>query len=222
MSNNESDKTKDFAEIDLEREKRTGFPEVIYGETKTPKQSALIAEKIFKKSKLLLITRTNSETYQEVKKVIPDAKFDETAKLIWANSKKSNYSGKISVVNAGTSDIPIAKEAEITAKLMGVEVESINDVGVTGIHRILNKVEQIRNSDCIVVVAGMEGALPTVVAGLVDKPVIAVPTSIGFGTGEKGYSALLTMLNSCAPGISVVNIDAGFSAGYQAALIARK
>ena len=114
------------------------------------------------------------------------------------------------------------KEAEITAKLMGVEVESINDVGVTGIHRILNKVEQIRNSDCIVVVAGMEGALPTVVAGLVDKPVIAVPTSIGFGTGEKGYSALLTMLNSCAPGISVVNIDAGFSAGYQAALIARK
>ena len=123
-------------------------------------------------------------------------------------------------MNAGTSDIPIAREAEITATLMGVEVESINDVGVTGIHRILSKVESIRKSDCIVVVAGMEGALPTVVAGLVDKPVIAVPTSVGFGTGEKGYSALLTMLNSCAPGISVVNIDAGFSAGYQAGLIA--
>ena len=142
--------------------------------------------------------------------------------MIFSTKKEKEISGKIAVVNAGTSDIPIAREAEITASLMGVEVVSVNDVGVTGIHRILNKVELIRQSDCIVVVAGMEGALPTVVAGLVDKPVIAVPTSVGFGTGEKGYSALLTMLNSCAPGISVVNIDAGFSAGYQAGLIARR
>ena len=141
--------------------------------------------------------------------------------MIYSSKKDEKYQGKVSVVNAGTSDIPIAKEAEITAKLMGVKVESINDVGVTGIHRILSKVDKIRESNCIVVVAGMEGALPTVVAGLVDKPVIAVPTSVGFGTGADGYSALLTMLNSCAPGISVVNIDAGFSAGYQAALIAR-
>ena len=213
--------TKDFAEIDLDREKRTGFPEVIFGETKTPKQSALIAEKIYKKSNLFLITRTNIETFNEVKKIIPEAEFDEQAKMIYSSKKDEKYQGKISVVNAGTSDIPIAKEAEITAKLMGVKVESINDVGVTGIHRILSKVEKIRESNCIVVVAGMEGALPTVVAGLVDKPVIAVPTSVGFGTGADGYSALLTMLNSCAPGISVVNIDAGFSAGYQAALIAR-
>ena len=216
-----NDNTKDFAEIDLDREKRTGFPEVIFGETKTPKQSALIAEKIYKKSNLFLITRTNIETYIEVKKLIPEAEFDEQAKMIFSSKKDDVYEGKVSVVNAGTSDIPIAKEAEITAKLMGVRVESINDVGVTGIHRILNKVEKIKESKCIVVVAGMEGALPTVVAGLVDKPVIAVPTSVGFGTGADGYSALLTMLNSCAPGISVVNIDAGFSAGYQAALIAR-
>lgn len=216
------DKTKEFAEVDLDRENRTGFPEVIFGETKTPKQSALIAEKIYKKSDLFLITRTNIETFEEVKKIIPEAKFDESAKMIFSTKKETKISGKISVVNAGTSDIPIAREAEITASLMGVEVESINDVGVTGIHRILNKVDLIRQSDCIVVVAGMEGALPTVVAGLVNKPVIAVPTSVGFGTGEKGYSALLTMLNSCAPGISVVNIDAGFSAGYQAGLIARK
>ncbi|MED5254557.1 MAG: nickel pincer cofactor biosynthesis protein LarB [Chloroflexota bacterium] len=216
-----NDNTKDFAEIDLDREKRTGFPEVIFGETKTPKQSALIAEKIYKKSNLFLITRTNIETFNEVKKIIPEAEFDEQAKMIYSSKKDEKYQGKVSVVNAGTSDIPIAKEAEITAKLMGVKVESINDVGVTGIHRILSKVEKIRESNCIVVVAGMEGALPTVVAGLVDKPVIAVPTSVGFGTGADGYSALLTMLNSCAPGISVVNIDAGFSAGYQAALIAR-
>ena len=216
-----NDNTKDFAEIDLDREKRTGFPEVIFGETKTPKQSALIAEKIYKKSNLFLITRTNIETFNEVKKIIPEAEFDEQAKMIYSSKKDQKYQGKVSVVNAGTSDIPIAKEAEITAKLMGVKVESINDVGVTGIHRILSKVDKIRESNCIVVVAGMEGALPTVVAGLVDKPVIAVPTSVGFGTGADGYSALLTMLNSCAPGISVVNIDAGFSAGYQAALIAR-
>ena len=217
-----NDNTKDFAEIDLDREKRTGFPEVIFGETKTPKQSALIAEKIYKKSNLFLITRTNVETFNEVKKIIPEAEFDEQAKMIYSSKKDEKYQGKVSVVNAGTSDIPIAKEAEITAKLMGVKVESINDVGVTGIHRILSKVDKIRESNCIVVVAGMEGALPTVVAGLVDKPVIAVPTSVGFGTGADGYSALLTMLNSCAPGISVVNIDAGFSAGYQAALIARE
>ena len=216
-----NDNTKDFAEIDLDREKRTGFPEVIFGETKTPKQSALIAEKIYKKSNLFLITRTNTETFNEVKKIIPEAEFDEQAKMIYSSKKDEKYQGKVSVVNAGTSDIPIAKEAEITAKLMGVKVESINDVGVTGIHRILSKVDKIREYNCIVVVAGMEGALPTVVAGLVDKPVIAVPTSVGFGTGADGYSALLTMLNSCAPGISVVNIDAGFSAGYQAALIAR-
>ena len=199
----------------------TPSPEVIFGETKTPKQSALIAEKIYKKSNLFLITRTNIETFNEVKKIIPEAEFDELAKMIYSSKKDEKYQGKISVVNAGTSDIPIAKEAEITAKLMGVKVESINDVGVTGIHRILSKVDKIRESNCIVVVAGMEGALPTVVAGLVDKPVIAIPTSVGFGTGADGYSALLTMLNSCAPGISVVNIDAGFSAGYQAALIAR-
>lgn len=216
-----NDNTKDFAEIDLDREKRTGFPEVIFGETKTPKQSALIAEKIYKKSNLFLITRTNIETFNEVKKIIPEAEFDEQAKMIYSSKKDEKYQGKVSVVNAGTSDIPIAKEAEITAKLMGVKVESINDVGVTGIHRILSKVDKIRESNCIVVVAGMEGALPTVVAGLVDKPVIAVPTSVGFGTGADGYSALLTMLNSCAPGISVVNIDAGLAAGYQAALIAR-
>jgi hypothetical protein len=217
------DNDLDFAEIDLEREKRTGFPEVIYGETKTPDQSAKIAKKIYDKSDIFLITRTNSKTYNQVKKFIPEANFDRSAKLIWATrKKKTKTNGYVSVVCAGTSDIPIAKEVEITAKLMGCKVLVINDVGVTGIHRILNQINKIRESDCVVAIAGMEGALPTVIAGLINKPVIAVPTSIGFGTGEKGYSALLTMLNSCAPGISVVNIDAGFSAGFQAGLIARR
>ena len=217
------DNDLDFAEIDLEREKRTGFPEVIYGETKTPDQSAKIAKKIYDKSDIFLITRTNSKTYNQVKKLIPEANFDRSAKLIWATRKpKTKTNGYVSVVCAGTSDIPIAKEVEITAKLMGCKVLVINDVGVTGIHRILNQINKIRESDCVVAIAGMEGALPTVIAGLINKPVIAVPTSIGFGTGEKGYSALLTMLNSCAPGISVVNIDAGFSAGFQAGLIARR
>lgn len=217
------DNDLDFAEIDLEREKRTGFPEVIYGETKTPDQSAKIAKKIYDKSDIFLITRTNSKTYNQVKKLIPEANFDRSAKLIWATrKKKTKTNGYVSVVCAGTSDIPIAKEVEITAKLMGCKVLVINDVGVTGIHRILNQINKIRESDCVVAIAGMEGALPTVIAGLINKPVIAVPTSIGFGTGEKGYSALLTMLNSCAPGISVVNIDAGFSAGFQAGLIARR
>ena len=217
------DNDLNFAEIDLEREKRTGFPEVIYGETKTPDQSAKIAKKIYDKSDIFLITRTNSKTYNQVKKLIPEANFDRSAKLIWATrKKKTKTNGYVSVVCAGTSDIPIAKEVEITAKLMGCKVLVINDVGVTGIHRILNQINKIRESDCVVAIAGMEGALPTVIAGLINKPVIAVPTSIGFGTGEKGYSALLTMLNSCAPGISVVNIDAGFSAGFQAGLIARR
>ena len=216
------DNTTEFAEIDYDREKRTGFPEVIFGETKTPEQSSKIAKRIYDNSGLFLITRTNKETYDKVIKLIPEANFDSEAKMIWLSKNKKKSNGFVCVVSAGTSDIPIAKEVEITASLMGNKTEIINDVGVTGIHRILGKVEKINNADCVVVVAGMEGALPTVVAGLVDKPVIAVPTSVGFGTGEKGYSALLTMLNSCAPGISVVNIDAGFSAGYQAGLIAKR
>ena len=216
------DNTTEFAEIDYDREKRTGFPEVIFGETKTPEQSSKIAKRIYDNSGLFLITRTNKETYDKVIQLIPEANFDSEAKMIWLSKNKKKSNGFVCVVSAGTSDIPIAKEVEITASLLGNKTEIINDVGVTGIHRILRKVEKIKKADCVVVVAGMEGALPTVVAGLVDKPVIAVPTSVGFGTGEKGYSALLTMLNSCAPGISVVNIDAGFSAGYQAGLIAKK
>ena len=216
------DDTIEFAEIDYEREKRTGFPEVIYGETKSPDQSSKIAKRIYDNSGIFLITRTNIETYEKVIKIIPEAKFDSNAKMIWSSKNIKNTSGIVSVVSAGTSDIPIAKEVEITASLMGAKTDIINDVGVTGIHRILSKIEKIKKAHCIVVVARMEGALPTVVAGLVNKPVIAVPTSVGFGTGEKGYSALLTMLNSCAPGISVGNIDAGFSAGYQAALIAKR
>jgi len=222
MNMKKEDNTSEFAEIDYDREKRTGFPEVIYGETKTPEHSAKIAKKIYDNSNIFLITRTNHETYEEVLKYIPEANFDSVAKMIWSSKKQIEIKGSVSVVSAGTSDIPIAKEVQITASLMGANVKLINDVGVTGIHRILSKIEIIKKSDCIVAVAGMEGALPTIIAGLVNKPVIAVPTSVGFGTGEKGYSALLTMLNSCAPGISVVNIDAGFSAGYQAGLIARK
>ena len=212
-----------FATVDLDRGRRTGFPEVVMGEGKTPEQTAQIAKRIYDASKVVLVTRSNREAAEAVKSLVPESQFVESCGAIWADSRGlgSKYSGVV-VVSAGTADLPVADESELIAKLMLCEVTQINDVGVAGIHRLLAHRETLEKARVIVVVAGMDGALPSVVGGLVEAPVIAVPTSTGFGTGLEGYAAMLTMLNSCAAGVSVVNIDAGFSAGYQAALICRR
>ena len=211
-----------FATVDLDRERRTGFPEVVMGEGKSTAQVAQIAQRIYNASNVVLITRSNLEAYEAVKELLPSARFLQSCGAIWADSRGAAPKfGRVLVVSAGTADMAVADEAEIVAQLMLCEVKRINDVGVAGIHRLLAHEEALRRARVIVVVAGMDGALPSVVAGLVESPVIAVPTSNGFGTGLKGFAGMLTMLNSCAAGVSVVNIDGGFSAGYQAALIAR-
>ncbi len=211
-----------YATIDLDRERRTGFPEVVMGEKKTPEQIAHIAKHIYDASGVVLVTRANPEAAAAVKSALPEAQYIESCGAIWADARNlpARYRGLL-VVSAGTVDQSVADEAEIVAQLMLCEVKRINDVGVAGIHRLLAHEDALKSARVIVVVAGMDGALPSVVAGLVEAPVIAVPTSSGYGTGLDGYAAMLTMLNSCAAGVSVVNIDAGFSAGYQAALICR-
>ncbi len=211
-----------FATLDLDRERRTGFPEVVMGEGKTPEQVARIAKRIYDASGLVLVTRSDEVAADEVNGLIPSARYVESCGAIWADDRAldAKYSG-LTVVCAGTADLPVADEAELTARLMLCEVTRVNDVGVAGIHRLLAHEEVLHASRVVIVVAGMDGALPSVVGGLVAAPVIAVPTSNGFGTGLDGYAAMLTMLNSCAAGVSVVNIDGGFSAGYQGALICR-
>ncbi|MEZ5106097.1 MAG: nickel pincer cofactor biosynthesis protein LarB [Draconibacterium sp.] len=209
-----------FATIDTDRKRRTGMPEVIYASGKTPEQVALIAERMFKSGIDVLATRVTKEMATAVQAVIPDAEYNPTAKtIVHKKSEDEKSTGYIAVVAAGTSDLPVAEEAAVTARFLGNKVETIFDVGVAGIHRLFNKLEIIRNARVIIVVAGMEGALTSVVGGLVDKPVIGVPTSVGYGANFEGLSALLAMLNSCAAGISVVNIDNGFGAACQASLI---
>ena len=211
-----------FATLDLDRDRRTGFPEVVMGEGKSVEQVARIAKRIHDASQVVLVTRSNPNAFEAVEKVVPSARYLASCGAIWADDRGAEPEfGGVLVVSAGTADMSVADEAEIVAKLMLCDVRRINDVGVAGIHRLLAHEDALRRARVIVVVAGMDGALPSVVAGLVKSPVIAVPTSNGFGTGADGYAAMLTMLNSCAAGVSVVNIDGGFSAGYQAALIAR-
>lgn len=209
--------------IDFERADRQGVAEVIYAEHKRPEQVRDIAAQLVEKGQNVLATRATHEQYLAVKEVVPDAVFDDLAKVIHCTVKPSEYEqlGKIAVVNAGTSDLPVAQEAALTAEFLGGEVLRISDVGVAGLHRLLARIDEIRECQVIIVVAGMEGALPSVIAGLVDKPVIAVPTSVGYGASFGGVAALLGMLNSCGSGVTVVNIDNGFGAGYQAALITR-
>ena len=210
----------EFATVDLDRERRTGFPEVVMGEGKTAEHIVEIAKRIYDASRMVLVTRSNEEAAVAVKAVIPSAKYISSCGAIWADDRglEAKHEGLV-VVSAGTADLPVADEAEIVARLMLCDVRRINDVGVAGIHRLLAHQEALQKARAIVVVAGMDGALPSVVGGLVTAPVIAVPTSNGYGTGLEGFSAMLTMLNSCSAGVSVVNIDAGFSAGYQGALI---
>jgi len=212
-----------YARVDHARAERQGFPEVIFGQGKTPSQCVGIFEKLIARSPNVLITKTNAETFGEIRNVSTDAEWHESAKLIrlWRDNEELG-TGEIAIVTAGTSDIPVAEEAALTAETMGNRVKRIWDAGVAGIHRILSEREILQSSRVVIVVAGMEGALPSVVGGLVKVPVIAVPTSVGYGASFGGIAALLGMLNSCASNVTVVNIDNGFGAGFVASLINRK
>jgi NCAIR mutase (PurE)-related protein len=209
-----------FARVDHHRAVRQGFPEVVLGLGKTPAQMAAIAEEIVARGSTLLITRASEAAYTAVRAKVPDAVYHPDARLIMFRQQDvSPGRGTILVAAAGTSDLPVAEEAARTAELMGNDVARLYDVGVAGIHRLLGERERLAAARVIIVVAGMEGALPSVVAGLVSAPVIAVPTSIGYGASFGGIAALLGMLNSCASGVSVVNIDNGFGAAAIASLI---
>lgn len=211
-----------FAELDHHRAIRTGFPEVVLGDGKTAEQLAAIAEKLAARGDRMLITRADIGRYQAVKERVPDCIYHATARAITIERVREPKRPGVTVCCAGTSDLPVAEEAAVTAELMGSAVERLYDVGVAGLHRLLDKMPTLRSANALVVVAGMEGALPSVVAGLVSAPVIAVPTSIGYGASFRGLAPLLAMLNACAPGVSVVNIDNGFGAGYLAAVINRQ
>ncbi len=202
-----------FAHIDHHRSLRQGFPEVIYGEGKTIEQIIGIAKGILRKGNKILITKASEKVYRAMRKIEKGAVYHKSSGAIAVNKGRDKKIGKILVLTAGTSDIPVGEEATVTADFLGSSVETIYDIGVAGIHRLFDKKEKLLSARVIVVVAGMDGALASVVGGLVDKPVIAVPTSIGYGASFKGLSALLAMLNSCANGIAVVNIDNGFGAG---------
>jgi NCAIR mutase (PurE)-related protein len=209
-----------FANIDTDRYHRTGIPEVIYAAGKTTEQVKMIVQRMYDKGMDILATRVTGEMWLAVKAVIPDAVYNPLACTFSYKFKEEICSDNyIAVISAGTSDLPVAEEAAVTARFLNNRVVTVYDVGVAGIHRLFSKWELIRNARVIIVVAGMEGALASVVGGLVNKPVIGVPTSIGYGANFQGLSALLSMLNSCASGVSVVNIDNGFGAACQASLI---
>ncbi|WNQ12575.1 nickel pincer cofactor biosynthesis protein LarB [Paenibacillus aurantius] len=210
-----------FAQLDINREKRTGFPEVIFGEGKTAEQLIAIFQKLVQHADRVLATRVDAAKAELLTAAVGGATYHPAARAVtWFKHPILRvHEGYVAVVCAGTSDLPVAEEAALTAECMGSHVERVYDVGVAGIHRLFRRLPVIRGANAIVVAAGMEGALTSVVGGLVAKPVIAVPTSIGYGASFQGMAALLAMLNSCAPGVSVVNIDNGFGAGYYAALI---
>ncbi len=210
-----------FAKIDHHRALRDSLPEVVLAEGKTPAQTAEIATRIAERAARLLITRADATCAEAVLEALPEATYHETARAITLDREPAHKDSGVTVVCGGTADLPVAEEAAVTAELMGHEVERVNDVGVAGIHRLLDHLPALQEARVLVVVAGMEGALPSVVAGLVAVPVIAVPTSVGYGASFGGIAALLAMLNACAAGVSVVNIDNGFGAGYQAAVINR-
>jgi len=208
-----------YAKPDHHRSLRLRFPEVIFGQGKTVEQIVTIAEGLAAHSERLLITRVSQEAFSAVKEKIPDVTYNSLSKSILLNRKQTTPRPGITVVTGGTADMPVAEEAAVTAELMANKVERVHDVGVAGIHRLLDKLPQLRKARVIIAVAGMEGALPSVIGGLVPIPIIAVPTSVGYGASFAGLAPLLTMLNSCAPGVVVVNIDNGFGAGYIAGLI---
>jgi NCAIR mutase (PurE)-related protein len=209
-----------FAQVDSHRALRKGFPEIVFGAGKTPEQVVKIAGKLLETEPHLLVTRVTSLHARALRRRFKNAVHHELARCVTIDRKPlPRRPGTIAVVCAGTSDLPVAEEAAVTAEIMGNRVERVNDVGVAGVHRLFSRLERIQRANVVIVVAGMEGALPSVVAGLVSKPVIAVPTSVGYGASFGGLAALLGMLNSCAGGLTVVNIDNGFGAGYAASQI---
>jgi len=210
-----------FANLDIDREKRTGFPEVIYGQGKSAEQIIAIVTALRIHSDKVIVTRVDPDKANEVMAAVDGADYRSDARMLLVLKAAIPIHSKryIAVVCAGSSDLPVAEEAALISECMGVRVERVYDVGVAGIHRLFARLGVIRGADAVVVVAGMEGALASVIGGLVSKPVVAVPTSIGYGANFQGLSALLAMLNACAPGIAVVNIDNGFGAGYYAATI---
>jgi len=209
-----------FAKVDHHREVVKGYPEIVYGLGKTPDQIVRIAREIVRNGSNLLVTRIEPDVYAKIKRRLKGTEYNPAARTVTLRQKKAQAGrGRIAVITAGTSDIPVAEEAAVTAEILGNEVERIYDVGVAGLHRLLHHYDRIRAARVVITVAGMEGALPSVVAGLVRVPVIAVPTSIGYGASFKGLAALLAMLNSCPGGVGVVNIDNGFGAAYLASLI---
>lgn len=212
-----------FAKLDTHRHLRTGFPEVVFCQNKTPEQAADIVKAIVKRSGKVLATRVSPETAKAIKSKVKNAVYHETARIISVEktkrAKPKHGDKYILVVCAGTADIPIAEEAAVTAEILGSRVERAYDIGVAGLHRLLDQKEKLLAANVLVVVAGMEGALASVVGGMVSKPVIAVPTSVGYGASFGGLAALLAMLNSCAAGVAVTNIDNGFGAGYFAHLV---
>jgi NCAIR mutase (PurE)-related protein len=211
-----------FAKVDHHRALRRGFPEAVFGAGKTPEQIAAIVDRIAGRGQNVLVTRATAEAHRRVAASQPGAQFHEAARCVTVERvEPPRLRGGVAVVSAGTSDLPVAEEAAVTAAFHGAQVDRVFDVGVAGLHRLLDRASTIREARVVVVVAGMEGALPSVVGGLVEAPVIAVPTSVGYGASFQGLAALLAMLNSCAPGVAVVNIDNGFGAGYLAAQILR-
>ena len=210
-----------YAKLDTHRKVRTGVNEVVFCQGKSDEHLLNIYERLYNTNGEVFGTRATEHQYNVVKAVIPDISFDSVSKILKKEKNNKKHIGKIAVCTAGTADIPVAEEACQTAEYLGSNVERVYDVGVSGLHRILSNIDVIQSANCIVAVAGMEGALASVIGGLVDKPIIAVPTSVGYGASFEGMSALLTMINSCANGISVVNIDNGYGAGYIAAQINR-
>ena len=212
----------DFAKVDHHRALRQGFPEVVFCQGKTPAQVAAIAQSLQRAGSALLATRADLATFQSVRETVPNAIYHETARIIFAAGESApQLPGTVGVICAGTSDLPVAEEAAVTLDAMGANVQRVVDVGVAGLHRLLAARATLHNCDVLIVVAGMEGALPSVVGGLVEVPVIAVPTSVGYGASFGGLAALLGMLNTCASGVAVVNIDNGFGAAAFAASILR-
>lgn len=211
-----------FAKVDHHRAIRCGFPEVIFGEGKEPEHLAAIFERVASAGRGCLATRVNEEQVAALRRRFAHCEHDPVGRTLWHGPPLESTAGRVIVLTAGTSDLPIAREAETTARVMGCHADLIVDVGVAGLHRLLSHHRTLLEADALVVVAGMEGALPSVVGGLVDCPVIAVPTSIGYGASLNGVAALLCMLSSCAANVTVVNIDGGFCGGYVAALIARR
>lgn len=211
-----------FAKVDLDRYKRRGFAEVVYCPGKENEHLKTICEQLIKNGQNLFLTRLDKKAYLFLKKTNPRLKYNALAKIGFLNKKyKILKKGFILIISAGTSDLPIAEEAAVTAQILGNKVKRLYDVGVAGVHRLMHNAALLKDASVIIVVAGMEGALPSIVSGMVSSPVVAVPTSCGYGANFGGLSALLTMLSSCSPGIGVVNIDNGFGAGYLAALINR-